>query len=364
MNESLPELQASLHALRAEVAALTEQVRELRSLVSYFGEGDQRSTLLHATAIRLHPPGQPQGPGVHLEARPGGGLITLHAGGPGAPATLKLITFTDGSGIIVHSPQQQSNFSLTVQDAFARACVFTGDSPGDSAEASLTVSADGSGLVLRRTDGTPGVEAHVFQKLSTLRLTNRAGEPTAELCLTDDTISTFALADPAGQPAITAKSISGSANFTIHPPGQPDPQLTTFADSEGLRTLLLKEGHPLIILGHNNECGGSLYVGGPTAESGQVHLQGGPVTGSLALATADGTALLTLDSAPDGGRLAINNDLGFQRILLTTIQESSALVLNHTGQRGVMVGAGPEGGAITVHDTEGRVRATLPEADD
>ncbi len=363
MSDPPDELPAALAALRTELAAVKVELRELRSLVTFLGEGPQRHAVLRASALLLHPPGQPQHIGVQIEARPGGGILFLYPGTSDALATLKLITSLEGSGIIVHSPQQQSNFSLTVQDAFARACVFTGAEPGDQAEASLTASPDGSGLVLRRSDGTPGVEAQVFQNFSTVRLVNTDGEPTAELCLTDDTLSTFSLTDPAGLAAIAAKVIEGSATFLVHRPGYPANRATTLADASGVRFFLTQDERALVLLRHGDE-GGSLYVGGPTAESGQVHLQGGTVTGSLALATADGTALLTLDSSHHGGRLAINNDLGFQRILLTTIQESSMLVLNHTGQRGVMVGAGPDGGAITVHDSEGQVRATLPEGDE
>ena len=68
--------------------------------------------------------------------------------------------------------------------------------------------------------------------------------------------------------------------------------------------------------------------------------------------------------SPTAACFAINNHLGFQLVLITTVQESSALILNHTGQHGVIVAAGPEGGAITVHDSEGQVRATLPDGDE
>lgn len=364
MTDPLTALQETLAALQAELATVKSELHELRSIVTFAGTGAERHAILRASALHLHPPGQPEHIAVQLQALPSGGIIALYPGTPEALATIKLASTPVASGIIVHSPQRESNFSLAVEDTFARLCVFHGEIPGQNAAASLTATPDGSNLILRRSDGTPGIEAHVFQDLAALHLTNRAGEVTAEFCLHGDIISTLNLFDPAGRPAVSAKAMSDSANFTVHCPGKPHPEAATLADDTGVRFFILQGQRPLILLSHNNETGGSLYVGGPTAESGQVHLQGGTVTGSLSLATADATTLLSLDASPHGGRLAINNDLGFQRVLLTTIQESSALVLNHTGQQGVIVAAGPEGGAITVHDSEGQVRATLPDGDE
>lgn len=68
----------------------------------------------------------------------------------------------------------------------------------------------------------------------------------------------------------------------------------------------------------------------------------------------DGTPLLTIDGTDHGGRIMINNDLGFQRIAMGVYKESAGLQMNHTGSPGVQAVASPQGGLICVCDVSDR----------
>lgn len=96
-------------------------------------------------------------------------------------------------------------------------------------------------------------------------------------------------------------------------------------------------------------------------QGGVASLSGGPRSGQLAIAARDGTNLMTLDGTDYGGRLLINNDLGFQRALLGVHEEGALLALNNTGTPGVQAVCTELGGVITLHDPEGEIILTIPQ---
>lgn len=53
----------------------------------------------------------------------------------------------------------------------------------------------------------------------------------------------------------------------------------------------------------------------------------------------------------------MKNDLGFRRMGVHA--ESSTLHFNHSGSPGIQVTAGPNGGVMHVHDSEGRMRQVI-----
>jgi hypothetical protein len=128
-------------------------------------------------------------------------------------------------------------------------------------------------------------------------------------------------------------------------------------------TIVQKHHRPIVMLGEGDQ-GGIVCAYGPSAESaGIASLSGGPVAGSVVLATVDGTAQLTLDATDHGGRMLINNDLGFQRVAIGVYEEAGGLHLNNTGSTGIQAVATPKGGVVTVSNHDGRPIASLPESD-
>ncbi len=82
------------------------------------------------------------------------------------------------------------------------------------------------------------------------------------------------------------------------------------------------------------------------------------------VAAAAGTCLAGPGVNDHGGQASLNNALGFPRIFIGIHQESSGINLNHTGQNGIAIAAGP----ITTHDKDSHIVESLtgfdPDAED
>ena len=146
-------------------------------------------------------------------------------------------------------------------------------------------------------------------------------------------------------------------------PADPETKILTAVTTEKPVCIVQKQHRPIVMLGEG-DLGGMICAYGPDNENaGIASISGGSVSGSLVLATVDGTAQLTLDATDHGGRLLINNDLGFQRVAMGVYEEAGGLHLNNTGSIGIQAIATPKGGIVTVSDHDGRPIATLPESD-
>ena len=312
-------------------------------------DGQARAILLHsdgtgsragrpATELLFSAPGATTQLAIRADAE--GSTIT--AGYPEEANRFTLVSREDSTTLLIRSPGDSSCIAATAGHPMARISTWRGPDPSTGAEAGLCSDADGSGLSLSRHGGTHAFDFHVSSDSASMAMLAPDGSQIANLSHNDAHLTCFSLRSTSSHDTIEAIAGPESATFAVVSPADPDAQILTMAREDRLTLNLAKDNRPLVVLGHTPH-GGSVIAMGSGENPGQACLAGSTVTGGLALATSDGTQLLTLGANDYGGCLAINNDLGFQRILLATCEESSSLILNHTGQIGVSATATPVG---------------------
>lgn len=299
---------------------------------------------------------------LKLNANADGGLLCV--GHPGQPDASVIMSRKQGPTIMLNGPAEQTSVSIMATDRMARIAAHQGRAFEKKAEASLTAGAFGGSADFHDCDGRKRVEIQAAAKSGTMHLLDDDGKEAVALSHFADSHSSLAMKGVADHDCLRIVSNKDLTALRIASPDSPDTEFLTSVQADKAVMMLQKNNRPRLMLGEGEQ-GGMICAYGPEPEkAGIAMLSGGPVTGSLSLSTTDGTAQLTLDGTDHGGRLMINNDLGFQRIAMGVYEESAGLHLNHTGSLGVQAVATPEGGLVAVCDAAGKLIDTIPKRND
>ena len=337
-------------------------------------DGQARAVLIHGITELPSPDGQQAAPSTNLIFADGhghtmlklradetGGMLT--AGIAGQSDAIALVAREDGPALLMHSPEEDHSVSILAMTGAAEICVHENKIPGTGTQASLTAGEFGSSLCLRGIGGQKSVDISALDVASSLTMHDAQGEVRVMLAHhfgSHSALTLQSLTDEEGLRAIASADVS---SIEIISPVDPDTKVLTAVTAEKAVTIVQKHHRPIVMMGEGDQ-GGIVCAYGPSAESaGIASLSGGPVAGSVVLATVDGTAQLTLDATDHGGRMLINNDLGFQRVAMGVYEEAGGLHLNNTGSTGIQAVATPKGGVVTVSDHDGRPIASLPESE-
>ncbi len=298
---------------------------------------------------------------LKLRADETGGMLT--AGIAGQSDAIALVAREDGPALLMHSPAEDHSVSILAMTGAAEICVHENKIPGNGTQASLTAGEFGSSLGLRGIGGQKSVDISALDVASSLTMHDAQGDVRVMLAHhfgSHSALTLQSLTDEEGLRAIASADVS---SIEIISPVDPHTKVLTAVTAEKAVTIVQKHHRPIVMFGEGDQ-GGVICAYGPTAESaGIASISGGPVAGSVVLATVDGTAQLTLDATDHGGRMLINNDLGFQRVAMGVYEEAGGLHLNNTGSIGIQAVATPKGGVVTVSDHDGNPIASLPESD-
>jgi len=298
---------------------------------------------------------------LKLRADETGGMLT--AGIAGQSDAIALVAREDGPALLMHSPEEDHSISILAMTGAAEICVHENKIPGTGTQASLSAGEFGSSLCLRGIGGQKSVDLSALDVASSLTLHDAQGDVRVMLAHHFGSHSALTLQSLTEQEGLRAIASADVSSIEIISPVDPETKVLTAVTAEKAVTIVQKHHRPIVMMGEGDQ-GGIVCAYGPSAESaGIASLSGGPVAGSVVLATVDGTAQLTLDATDHGGRMLINNDLGFQRVAIGVYEEAGGLHLNNTGSTGIQAVATPKGGVVTVSNHDGRPIASLPESD-
>ena len=298
---------------------------------------------------------------LSLHADLDGSMIALSQ--PGAPNCASLVAYGDSSSLVVRSPGAATAAVVIASPGQARVMTCTGREGSGTGEAALTSCSKGGCLSLHRPDATSGLEARAAEAITWFGLFDREGLETIGLC-EGSGLHAFNIYLPGSKTkSITFGSTADTAYTRISCPGNEQLQLVTNASPTTVITTIMDGERPLVAITHC-ETGGSIAAYGAHETPGYAALSGQLASASLTVSMADGTTLAGLGATDHGGHLTLNNDLGFPRITMGIFQESSAISLNHTGQKGMELLACPLGGVLLVHDKDGQVTESLTGFDD
>jgi hypothetical protein len=287
----------------------------------------------------------------------------MTAGVAGQSDAIALVAREDGPALLMHSPAEDHSISILAMTGAAEICVHENKIPGTGTQANLSTGEFGSSLCLRGIGGQKSVDLCALDVASSLTLHDAQGDVRVMLAHHFGSHSAMTLQSLTDEEGLRAIASSDVSSLEIISPVDPDTKVLTAVTAEKAVTIVQKHHRPIVMLGEGDQ-GGIVCAYGPSAENaGIASLSGGPVAGSIVLATVDGTAQLTLDATDHGGRMLINNDLGFQRVAMGVYEEAGGLHLNNTGSTGIQAVATPKGGVVTVSDHGGRPIASLPESD-
>ena len=299
---------------------------------------------------------------LKLNASAEGGMLSV--GHPGQPDASVIMSRKDGATIMLNSPARQTSVSIAAMNGMARIAAHQGQADETMAEASLSAGAFGGSAELRDCDGSKRVDLHAAEQAGSIHLLDDNNKAAVALSHHAGSHSSLAMSGTADHDCVRIVANKDLTALRIASPDSPDTEFFTTVQKDKAIMFLHKNRLPKLMLGEGEQ-GGMICAYGPEPEkAGMATLSGGPVTGALSLAMTDGTAQLTLDGTDHGGRLLINNDLGFQRIAMGVYQESAGLHLNHTGSAGVQAVATPKGGVVNVCDAEGKVIDSIPTRDE
>ncbi|MFM2176962.1 MAG: hypothetical protein RL015_1060 [Verrucomicrobiota bacterium] len=298
---------------------------------------------------------------LKLRADAGGGMLT--AGVAGQSDAIALVARADGPALLMHAPDESHSISLMAMSGVAEVCVHENKVPGQGTQSSLMAGEFGSSLTLRGIGGQKAVDLSALDVASSLTLHDGKGEMKVMLAHHFGSHSAMTLQGMTEEDGIRIIASEEVSSMEVMSPADPETKILTAVTTEKPVCIVQKQHRPIVMLGEG-DLGGMICAYGPDKENaGIASISGGSVSGSLVLATVDGTAQLTLDATDHGGRLLINNDLGFQRVAMGVYEEAGGLHLNNTGSIGIQAIATPKGGIVTVSDHDGRPIATLPESD-
>ncbi|MES2595273.1 MAG: hypothetical protein V4662_08055 [Verrucomicrobiota bacterium] len=296
---------------------------------------------------------------IKLHSDGHGGLLSL--GSPGQPDAIALVAREDGPALMLHSPAEMQSISMMALDGAAQICVHEGKVPGSGFEAHISSGESGSSFSLRGEKGEKAVDISALDVASSITLHDMNGEARVMLAHHYESHSALTLQSTGEEDGFRAVASNEVSSVELMSPIDPDTKLLSAVTANKPVVILQKQSRPLLMFGEGDQGGVFCAYGSAAAHAGIATLSGGPVAGSLLLSTADGTPQITVDATDHGGRMLINNDLGFQRVSLGVYQEAGSLQLNHTGSLGVQASATARGGVVMVGDADGEISATLPE---
>jgi len=306
---------------------------------------------------------QPDGKTVlKLRADAGGGLVS--AGMPGHADGVVMCMREGQPSLMLRHHEDASSIHLMAGKKMAMLAVRQGWVEPGKASAELMAGDFGSSLVLSEADGTKRVDVSAMQNSGRVILQDEAGREAVALSHISGSHSSLAMQGVAEHDCVRVLASKEVALMRLTSPDNVDTEMTSMVHGNDPKVMLRQDKTPLVMMGHTEHGGVVCAYGRKEVTGGIASLFGGPMSGVVSVSAQDGTALLTLDGTDHGGRLQINNDLGFQRALIVVHEENALLSLNHTGQTGISALASDQGGFLTLHDEEGEVIQTLPNSRD
>lgn len=275
-----------------------------------------------------------------------------------------LLARDDGSALMLKSPQQETSVNIVANAKVACVSTHEGMIGDDKAEASLSASNKGTNLTLDACDGTRRVELSALSDAATLNLLDDTGTDRVALSHFSGSHSSLSLKGPGDHDCMSVIVNPDTTVMRLTDPVNEEAQCTAAVHDSKPTILLSRDKEALVHLGESDSGGCVTAYGTQKPGGGMVTIAGGPIAGGLCIATADGTQLLTADGSDHGGRLQVNNDLGFPRATLASYLESGSLILNHTGSNGLVASATAKGGVLTLYDADGTIIRTLPGPSD
>jgi hypothetical protein len=295
---------------------------------------------------------------LKLHADEGGGLVTVGMPGQADGVVLSMRDYMPS--VMLRGPESASSIHLLASQQMACVRVQEGWLKDQKAEVSLMAGTFGGSITLNESGGSRRVDLSALQGTGSLCLKESDTQDAVVLAHHVGKLSSLTLHGPSEHEAVRLLATHDLSAVRITSPTSEDTDISAQAGSSGPQILLRQDDTPQVLVG-NTEHGGILAAYGREAVQGGVaSLSGGPRSGQLAIAARDGTNLMTLDGTDYGGRLLINNDLGFQRALLGVHEEGAVLALNNTGTPGVQAVCTEGGGVITLHDPEGDIVHSIP----
>jgi hypothetical protein len=296
---------------------------------------------------------------LKLRADPEGSFVSM--GRPGRPVSAYLVTQDDGSSLTLKSPSQATGVVCAVSDPIAQVATFEKEWSKKGSEAALISTREGGSLSLHDPQGVPRVDLTATPGSGTVALRGQDGkEPAVALAHCEGSHSRLTLSHEPGKPGLNILADPNLTALNVDSPEDGKTKILLMAQRQEPTVFVQRDGLVQVALGTNETGGFASAHGSNPDQSGIATLAGGWPAGYLALQSPDGIAQILIDATDHGGRFQVNNDLGFQRILLGTHEESAGLSLNHTGHQGVLISALSVGGLVTVFDGEGRPVESLP----
>jgi len=295
---------------------------------------------------------------LKLHGNERGGLVCV-----GTPDRLDGVVLTmrdDTPAIMLRGPQDASSIHLMAAQSMACLRVQEGWLQSENAEVSLMAGTFGSSVTLNDEGGDQRADLSAVKGSSSLSLLDEDRRSGVVLSHHAGKVSSLALHGPSEHESIRLLATKDLAALSITSPDSKDTDLTAQVGSSGPQLLLRQDTMPLVMAGPCEHGGVLSAYGREEVQGGIASLSGGTRSGQLSIASRDGTNLMTLDGTDYGGRLLINNDLGFQRAVLGVHEESALLALNNTGTPGVQAVCTELGGVITLHDQEGKIAHSIP----
>ncbi len=298
----------------------------------------------------------------------GGPVIRLNHG----EGQALLMAAEDTVGLMVDGPEKKTSAMLVAAPQLARMSVSEGtlEEGTQKGAVELTAGEIGGDVSLYGPDGKERLSMAGMQSSSLLRMLREDGKSAVTLQQADEKgiaqLILHAEEDEKERVALRATN-DLSALWVGASDGAHTGHLTLVSKNSPLYSLKVA-GETRVGLSVSDDCGVvTAYGPGPNPSEpnrgGMASLCGGTVAGGVVVATADGTHQVELSATDHGGRLLMNNDLGFQRIAMGVHEDSAGLHLNHTGSQGVGVVATPAGGVVTVYDEDGNISSSLPPSD-
>lgn len=275
-----------------------------------------------------------------------------------------LLAREDGSAIMAKSPEKETSVNIVANPGMACVSVHQGMVGDDKAEASLSASEEGPSLSMDACDGTRRVDLCALGDAASLALRDAAGFDSVALSHISGSHSSLAMRGIADHDCVRFIVNKDTTIERLTDPANERAQITTALHAGKPNIIISRDDSMLLHIGESESGGCVTAYGTQKPGGGMVTIAGGPVAGGLCIATADGTQLLTADGSDQGGRLQVNNDLGFPRATLASYLESGSLILNHTGSNGLVASATAKGGVLTLHDADGEIIRTLPGPSD
>lgn len=328
-------------------------------------DGKARGVLIHNEFSTSGKDGEPQPATQLIFATPTAKtLLKLHADDEGSfiaagqPELLDsavLVSRKEVTSLTLQNASQSRGVACAVTDDLAMVSAHQGRKPGKTSDAALLAGSTGSWMSLRDEHGDKRVDISAMNGSGVVALFDR-DEDRASVALSHHTgsHSSLALSGVAGHDSLRFIANKDVAALKLVSPLNEKSEIMFTLQGDRPTMFLQRDGHVQVMLGSGDN-GGLVSAYGPEKEkAGFATLAGSPVAGALTLQTADGTPQLTLDATDHGGRMLLNNDIGFQRIAMATYQDGAGMILNHTGSEGVALSAMPDGGIVTVFDQNGQ----------